>query len=107
MTRSILTSYVLLIRNTVLFRCDQEERDANGGGVYVLDGYPLCYAGLQGVISLLSEIRPINDMGNWYDVINVSFSIAVVLNICHDAAHFSDKNMAHTSIQKIDICTKN
>lgn len=51
--------------NTVLFRCDQEERDSNGGGVYVLDGHPLVYAGLQGVMSLLSKIRPINDLGNW------------------------------------------
>jgi glycogen debranching enzyme len=48
-----------------LFRCDQEERDANGGGVYVLDGHPLVYAGLQGVMSLLAKIRPINDLGNW------------------------------------------
>ena len=31
-------------------------------------------------------------------VINVSFSIAVVLNICSGAAHLSDKNIAHTSI---------
>jgi hypothetical protein len=56
----------LLFRNTILFRCDQEERDANGGGVYVLDGHPLVYAGLQGLMSLLAEIRPINDLGNWY-----------------------------------------
>ena len=52
-------------RNTILFRCDQEERDANGGGVYVLEGHPLRYAGLQGVASLLAKIRPINDLGNW------------------------------------------
>ncbi len=57
---------IIFFSNTVLFRCDQEERDANGGGVYVLDGHPLCYAGIQGVISLLGEIRPINDLGNWY-----------------------------------------
>ena len=37
-----------------------------GTGVYSLDGYgPLPYAGLQGVMSILSEIRPKNDLGNW------------------------------------------
>ena len=31
-----------------------------------MDGYgPLKYAGLQGVMSLLAKIRPINDLGNW------------------------------------------
>ena len=52
--------------NHVLFKCDEEERDTIGGGVYSLDGYgPLKYAGLQGVMSILAEIRPINDLGNW------------------------------------------
>lgn len=57
----------LLDLNHALFKCDDEERsDGHGGGVYSLDGYgPLKYAGLQGVMSLLSEIRPKNDMGNW------------------------------------------
>jgi glycogen debranching enzyme len=52
----------------VLFKCDQEERAATKGnsGVYVLDGYgPLPYAGLQGLMSILMEIRPKNDLGNW------------------------------------------
>ena len=57
--------FLIASRNTILFRCDQEERDANGGGVYVLEGHPLRYAGLQGVASLLAKIRPINDLGNW------------------------------------------
>lgn len=52
--------------NHVLFKCDQEEQDDLGTGVYSLDGYgPLKYAGLQGVMSILAEIRPLNDLGNW------------------------------------------
>lgn len=52
--------------NHVLFKCDQEERDDIGSGVYSLDGYgPLKYAGLQGVMSILADIRPIDDLGNW------------------------------------------
>ena len=51
--------------NRILFRCDQEEREDGEGGVYVLDGYTPAYAGLQGFITLLGEIRPINDLGNW------------------------------------------
>ena len=51
--------------NRILFRCDQEEREDGDGGVYVLDGYTPTYAGLQGFMTLLSEIRPINDLGNW------------------------------------------
>ena len=39
---------------------------AINGGVYSLDGYgALKYAGLQGIMSILAEIRPLNDLGNW------------------------------------------
>ena len=56
----------LLDLNHVLFKCDQEESEDGAGGVYSLDGYgPLKYAGLQGIMSLLSDIRPSNDLGNW------------------------------------------
>ena len=33
------------------------------GGVYVLDGFTPAYAGLQGFMTLLAEIRPKNDLG--------------------------------------------
>ena len=51
--------------NRVLYRCDQEEREDGCGGVYVLDGFCPAYAGLQGFMTLLAKIRPINDLGNW------------------------------------------
>ena len=52
--------------NHVLFKCEQEEQDDLNGGVYSLDGYgALKYAGLQGIMSILAEIRPRNDLGNW------------------------------------------
>uniref|UniRef100_A0A0K2SWV7 Glycogen debranching enzyme n=1 Tax=Lepeophtheirus salmonis TaxID=72036 RepID=A0A0K2SWV7_LEPSM len=66
--KEILNDLSLDDINHILFRCDQEERDFTGGcsGVYVLDGYgPLKYAGLQGVMSILSDIRSRNDLGNW------------------------------------------
>ena len=64
----LAASLSLLDLNHALFRCDQEEREVSGGrrGVYALNGYgPMTYAGLQGVMSILSEIRPKNDLGNW------------------------------------------
>jgi hypothetical protein len=61
----ILSNLNLLDMNHVLFKCSQEEEE-DGRGLYILDGYgPLKYAGLQGVMSILSEIRPKNDLGNW------------------------------------------
>lgn len=77
--------------NVLLYRCDAEERDAGGGGVYDVSALlsrghraprrepptdllstcvqvpghgPLVYAGLQGVVSLLSEITPNDDLGH-------------------------------------------
>lgn len=51
--------------NALLYRCDAEERDAGGGGVYDVPGYgPLVYAGLQGVASLLAVVRPADDLGH-------------------------------------------
>ncbi|KAL9916549.1 glycogen debranching enzyme isoform 1-T3 [Glossina fuscipes fuscipes] len=52
--------------NRALFTCDQEERDLGfGGGVYNVPGFgPLVYCGLQGFISLLTEISPHNDLGH-------------------------------------------
>jgi glycogen debranching enzyme len=64
--QAIVNRLTLSDLNHVLFKSDQEEQDDIGVGVYSLDGYgPLKYAGLQGVMSILAEIRPINDLGNW------------------------------------------
>ena len=63
----IIQKLTLSDLNHILFKCEEEEKDNNfNGGVYSLDGYgKLKYAGLQGVMSILAEIRPINDLGNW------------------------------------------
>lgn len=51
--------------NALLFRCDAEEREAGGGGVYDVPGHgPLVYAGLQGAASLLARVRPSDDLGH-------------------------------------------
>ncbi|XP_025834524.1 glycogen debranching enzyme-like [Agrilus planipennis] len=49
-----------------LYHCDQEEKDeGNGFGVYDIPGFgPMVYCGFQGLISLLSKIRPFNDLGH-------------------------------------------
>lgn len=50
----------------VLFTCDQEERDRGFGfEAYDIPGFKrLEYAGLQGILSLLSHISPSNDLGH-------------------------------------------
>ncbi|KAK0167033.1 hypothetical protein PV327_004482 [Microctonus hyperodae] len=65
--QTIVSQMDLADMNKVLYRCDQEERDEtnNQFGVYNVPAYgPLVYAGLQGVVSLLAEIRPNNDLGH-------------------------------------------
>ncbi|XP_012265578.2 glycogen debranching enzyme isoform X2 [Athalia rosae] len=65
--RVIISRMNLADLNRALYRCEQEERDESSGsyGVYDIPGYgPLVYAGLQGFISLLAEIRPNNDLGH-------------------------------------------
>uniref|UniRef100_A0A668A3M9 Glycogen debranching enzyme n=1 Tax=Myripristis murdjan TaxID=586833 RepID=A0A668A3M9_9TELE len=50
--------------NILLFRCDAEEQE-DGGGCYSFPGWEnLKYAGLQGLISVLADIRPNNDLGH-------------------------------------------
>ncbi|CAK9831681.1 Glycogen debranching enzyme [Anthophora retusa] len=65
--RVIASRMDLVDLNKALYRCDQEERDetSNRFGVYDIPSYgPLVYAGLQGIISLLADIRPNNDLGH-------------------------------------------
>ncbi|EFN70541.1 Glycogen debranching enzyme [Camponotus floridanus] len=53
--------------SVIAIRSDQEEREETCGkfGVYNIPGYgSLVYAGLQGIISLLADIRPNNDLGH-------------------------------------------
>lgn len=53
--------------NSVLYRCDQEERDLSSGrdGVYVVPNHgPLVYAGLQGWWSVLRDVIRNNNLGH-------------------------------------------
>ncbi|CAG9856411.1 unnamed protein product [Phyllotreta striolata] len=52
--------------NRILFRCGEEERDEGFGfDTYNIPNFGhMVYAGLQGVMSLLSNIRPNNDLGH-------------------------------------------
>ncbi|XP_065332419.1 glycogen debranching enzyme isoform X2 [Cloeon dipterum] len=52
--------------NRALFHCEEEERDeGHGFGAYNIPGFgSTVYCGLQGFISLLSEVRQKNDLGH-------------------------------------------
>lgn len=61
---SIASRLTLAELNQVLYRCEAEERE-DGGGCYDVPRWaPLKYAGLQGLMSVLAEIRPKNDLGH-------------------------------------------
>ncbi|XP_040922154.1 glycogen debranching enzyme-like isoform X2 [Toxotes jaculatrix] len=73
-TPSILTKPLMIIMsrltladmNMLLYRCDAEER-ADGGGCYNIPSWlPLNYGGLQGMMSVMAEIRPKNDLGHLF-----------------------------------------
>lgn len=57
--KHIVKNLTLLDLNRALYRCDREEP------VYDIPGFgPLVYCGLQGIMSLLNEITPKNDLGH-------------------------------------------
>ncbi|XP_041417474.1 glycogen debranching enzyme isoform X2 [Xenopus laevis] len=61
---SIAAKLSLADLNQVLYRCDAEEQE-DGGGCYNIPNWtPLKYAGLQGLISVMVDIRPKNDLGH-------------------------------------------
>ncbi|XP_035512003.1 glycogen debranching enzyme, partial [Morone saxatilis] len=71
-TPSVLTKPLMIIMsrltladmNMLLYRCDAEERE-DGGGCYNVPAWlPLNYGGLQGLMSVMAEIRPKNDLGH-------------------------------------------
>ncbi|XP_007422039.1 glycogen debranching enzyme isoform X1 [Python bivittatus] len=60
----IASKLTLADLNQVLYRCDAEEQE-DGGGCYDIPNWtPLKYAGLQGIMSVMAEIRPNNDLGH-------------------------------------------
>uniref|UniRef100_A0A8C2DDU8 Glycogen debranching enzyme n=1 Tax=Cyprinus carpio TaxID=7962 RepID=A0A8C2DDU8_CYPCA len=60
----IMSKMTLADMNILLFRCDSEEKE-DGGGCYNIPGWkPLKYGGLQGLLSVMADIRPKNDLGH-------------------------------------------
>ncbi|KAK3584948.1 hypothetical protein CHS0354_009632 [Potamilus streckersoni] len=64
--RAIVSHLTLAELNIVLYRCDPEEKaDGNGFGAYHVPGVSdMVYCGLRGVMSMLADIRPNNDLGH-------------------------------------------
>uniref|UniRef100_A0A8B9TKE1 Glycogen debranching enzyme n=1 Tax=Anas platyrhynchos TaxID=8839 RepID=A0A8B9TKE1_ANAPL len=61
---SIASKLSLADLNQVLYRCEAEEQE-DGGGCYNIPNWsPLKYAGLQGLMSVMADIRPKNDLGH-------------------------------------------
>ncbi|KAF7223093.1 glycogen debranching enzyme isoform X2 [Nothobranchius furzeri] len=60
----LMSKLTLADMNILLFRCEAEEQE-DGGGCYSIPGWEsLKYAGLQGLMSVLADIRPKNDLGH-------------------------------------------
>ncbi|XP_038157443.1 glycogen debranching enzyme isoform X4 [Cyprinodon tularosa] len=60
----LISKLTLADMNILLFRCEAEEQE-DGGGCYSIPGWEsLKYAGLQGLMSVLADIRPKNDLGH-------------------------------------------
>jgi glycogen debranching enzyme len=64
--RAIISKLDLVDLNICLFSCNEEEQDRGYGfGTYNIPGFAsMVYAGLQGFLSLLTEISPKNDLGH-------------------------------------------
>ncbi|XP_030351608.1 glycogen debranching enzyme isoform X2 [Strigops habroptila] len=61
---SIASKLTLADLNQVLYRCEAEEQE-DGGGCYNIPNWSsLKYAGLQGLMSVMADIRPKNDLGH-------------------------------------------
>ncbi|XP_063282212.1 glycogen debranching enzyme [Pelobates fuscus] len=61
---SIASKLSLAELNQVLYRCDAEEQEDGGGSYNIPNWTPLKYAGLQGLMSVMVDIRPKNDLGH-------------------------------------------
>uniref|UniRef100_A0A673H322 Glycogen debranching enzyme n=1 Tax=Sinocyclocheilus rhinocerous TaxID=307959 RepID=A0A673H322_9TELE len=60
----IMSKMTLADMNILMFRCDAEEKE-DGGGCYNIPSWkPLKYGGLQGLLSVMADIRPQNDLGH-------------------------------------------
>ncbi|XP_016521077.1 glycogen debranching enzyme isoform X2 [Poecilia formosa] len=60
----LMSKLTLADMNVLLFRCEAEEQE-DGGGCYSIPGWEgLKYSGLQGLMSVLADIRPTNDLGH-------------------------------------------
>uniref|UniRef100_A0A8D0HPX6 Amylo-alpha-1, 6-glucosidase, 4-alpha-glucanotransferase n=1 Tax=Sphenodon punctatus TaxID=8508 RepID=A0A8D0HPX6_SPHPU len=61
---TIASKLTLADLNQLLYRCEAEEQE-DGGGCYNIPNWtPLKYAGLQGLMSVMADIRPKNDLGH-------------------------------------------
>ncbi|XP_056155875.1 glycogen debranching enzyme-like isoform X1 [Lampris incognitus] len=61
---TVMSKLSLADMNMLLYRCDAEEREDGGGCYNVPSWQPLKYGGLQGLVSVMAEIRPRNDLGH-------------------------------------------
>lgn len=60
----LMSKLTLADLNVLLFRCESEEQE-DSGGCYSIPGWEtLKYAGLQGLMSVLADVRPNNDLGH-------------------------------------------
>ncbi|XP_062509338.1 glycogen debranching enzyme-like [Corticium candelabrum] len=61
---ALLSCLSLADLNYILYKSQPEENEDGSGGVYTLQNGPLPYAGIQGVMSILSVVHHDNDQGH-------------------------------------------